>query len=744
MARNLGDAFVQIRANMARLGPEVKAGVSRIKESVNVGTKLDTAKLRVQLAEIDGKDATVHVKTDVDTTSLRLAAANAGGLRSTLLSLAPAAIPALGALTVATGALSSALFAGAGAGGAFGLSVGLIAKQMTDQQTKMKSLQTTLAGQQKGTEAYRQTLGKLHAEQASFSRDFGPAAAGLKNLRGAMASFVDATKPATVQVMGKALNVAASILPRLSGLSNAAAGAVGGLVDDFGRWANGPEFAGLLNFFQRTGPAAIRIFGATAGAALSGVAGVLMAFAPAALSAASGLQRGAAAFAAWGQNLPHTEGFQAFLAYAARQGPLLAALFSNVATIIGHFVAAAAPLSGPILAALIGISGAIASIPVGILTPLAVAFVAVSAAIRVANVLVAANTARLALMNGMAVASAAAQNAAAAASRVWAAGQWLVNAALSANPIGLVVVAIAALVAGFVIAYRHSATFRAIVQGALRGVAAAGRFMWTILQAALSAIASGLRRVWAAAQTLAKVGGAALRALGAAGRWLWNNAIQPAFRAIVLGVAKVIQGFANMAAAGGRLPGPLGAAFRRVSGALQAAADKARGLADSIRKIPDHHDTKVRIAVSGRQSLDAAQLAIQRMHGKTVNVYVVTHRGASSGHSSGQQRNDIGGNAAGTESWRGGATWVGEHGRELVTLPRGARVVPHVRSEHMARQAERQNGRGSMSDEVARALLEIARRPVINVEKLETRDDKEAAYALRVEQQKALTLMGGY
>jgi len=56
--------------------------------------------------------------------------------------------------------------------------------------------------------------------------------------------------------------------------------------------------------------------------------------------------------------------------------------------------------------------------------------------------------------------------AANAATKVWAATQWLLNAAMEANPIGLVVVAIAALVAGVILAYKHSDTFRTIVQKA--------------------------------------------------------------------------------------------------------------------------------------------------------------------------------------------------------------------------------------------------------------------------------------
>lgn len=41
---------------------------------------------------------------------------------------------------------------------------------------------------------------------------------------------------------------------------------------------------------------------------------------------------------------------------------------------------------------------------------------------------------------------------------------------------------------------------------------------------------------------------------------------------------------------------------------------------------------------------------------------------------------DVGANAAGTNSWRGGVTWVGEKGPELVDLPRNTRILPHKES----------------------------------------------------------------
>jgi hypothetical protein len=56
--------------------------------------------------------------------------------------------------------------------------------------------------------------------------------------------------------------------------------------------------------------------------------------------------------------------------------------------------------------------------------------------------------------------------------------QWSLNAALAANPIGAVVLAIGLLVGGFVLAWKHSETFRNIVTGALDVVKGAAMGLW--------------------------------------------------------------------------------------------------------------------------------------------------------------------------------------------------------------------------------------------------------------------------
>lgn len=59
------------------------------------------------------------------------------------------------------------------------------------------------------------------------------------------------------------------------------------------------------------------------------------------------------------------------------------------------------------------------------------------------------------------------------ATGAYTAAQWLLNAAMDANPIGLIVVAIGALVAAFVVAYNKSETFRNFIDGMWAGIKSA-------------------------------------------------------------------------------------------------------------------------------------------------------------------------------------------------------------------------------------------------------------------------------
>ena len=118
----------------------------------------------------------------------------------------------------------------------------------------------------------------------------------------------------------------------------------------------------------------------------------------------------------------------------------------------------------------------------------------------------------------------------------------LMNAAMAVNPIALVVIAIGALVGGLIWAYQNVEWFRNGVD-------------------------------------------TAFSAIGAAGRWLWNNALAPALRAIIQGFAWVVDGIAIFLDALGSIPGFEWA--RSAAAGLRGVAQSARDAAAGIRDIPD-------------------------------------------------------------------------------------------------------------------------------------------------------------
>jgi phage-related minor tail protein len=109
------------------------------------------------------------------------------------------------------------------------------------------------------------------------------------------------------------------------------------------------------------------------------------------------------------------------------------------------------------------------------------------------------------------------------------------NLMLMANPIGLVVLALVGLVAGLVIAYKRSETFREIVDKAFSAVAAAGKWMWeNVLKPAFgflmdywTAVAKAVMWAW---ENLIKPAWSALQSVISS---LWKNVLKPYFTFII-------------------------------------------------------------------------------------------------------------------------------------------------------------------------------------------------------------------
>lgn len=132
----------------------------------------------------------------------------------------------------------------------------------------------------------------------------------------------------------------------------------------------------------------------------------------------------------------------------------------------------------------------------------------------------------------------------------WTAAQWLLNAALNANPIGLVVLAIAALVAALIWAWNNSETFRNIVMGMWEGIktafSAAMAFItpiWNAFWNALKAVATAIWdtfgayfvAAWEVLKALFQAGSSIISTVWSAG---WE-----AIKTVAMAVWNAISGF---------------------------------------------------------------------------------------------------------------------------------------------------------------------------------------------------------
>lgn len=84
----------------------------------------------------------------------------------------------------------------------------------------------------------------------------------------------------------------------------------------------------------------------------------------------------------------------------------------------------------------------------------------------------------------------------AAVKKAWIAVQAALNVVMSANPIGLIVLAIAGLAVGLVVAYKRSETFRKIVNAAWEGIKNGFTAAWNWIKKQFEAFKVGLKTLW--------------------------------------------------------------------------------------------------------------------------------------------------------------------------------------------------------------------------------------------------------
>jgi phage-related protein len=261
--------------------------------------------------------------------------------------------------------------------------------------------------------------------------------------------------------------------------------------------------------------------------------------------------------------------------------------------------------------------------------------------------------------------------------------QWAFNAALAANPIGLVVIAIAALVIGLIIAYKKSETFRKIVNAAFHAV-----------QKAASVAFGWVKKNWPLILAIL-TGPIGLAVLVIAKNW---DRIKSAASAVLGWVKK------NWPLIIAFLTGPIGIAVLVIAKNWDRIKAGAANVVDWIRGIPGKlRDLAGKFRDAGGHIIGAFLDGLSRAGGFAAN-FAANVWGAIKGMinsaismingalpnsiSAGPVHIDLPDNpipylARGTRNFRGGMAVVGERGPELVGLPRGSDVFSNADSRQM-------------------------------------------------------------
>lgn len=229
------------------------------------------------------------------------------------------------------------------------------------------------------------------------------------------------------------------------------------------------------------------------------------------------------------------------------------------------------------------------------------------------------------------------------ATAAWAAIQAILNVVLTANPIGLIIIAIAALVGGIILAYKHSQTFRNIVQAAWNGIKTAAlaawnyglkfvfeaikfyimkiivpyyKFLWSVVKVVWSGIMLAIRGAWFIIRVYWALMMAQVRAiwkvfqlfwnitkpiwtaLGRLIKSVWDNTIHAAFTAIKSGLSAVQSAFRTgvnaISTIWGKLKsitkGPVSFMVNTVyMGGIRKVWEGVRGLVPGLPDIPAVH-----------------------------------------------------------------------------------------------------------------------------------------------------------
>ena len=441
---------------------ELQALISRfdgqnIDLDVNVRGEQELFVLAAEIAALDGSNISINVDADGGAGGGAAGAEKHFGRMQAMvlgiLVLLPLVAPVAAVATAGVLGLAAGLTAAAGGMGVLALGVGPTVMGMMALREEISKQQTKLQGLKEGTKDYNKTLSKITESQKNMVAQYGAAGVGLDGMANAYEKFTKKVEPKSLDLLASGFGLIERILPSLTDIFDAFAPVMGDALESMTGFVGSDEWDRVMSFFTDHGPSAFKSLLSIGGNLMKFFGRLFEAFAPFGEDFLDSIDKMTASWAEWVDGIGKSEGFKEFIDYVRVEGPKVWDLIVSMCDAIVNLGVALAPLGSMALDGFTKFFDMIANTDPGML----------------GAIVVFLGTATIGVM-ALAAASA------------------ILNVIMNANPISLVVIAIAALAAGLIYAYNNSEQFRS-------GVDRCWSFIQTCIGNAVSFIIELFRRV---------------------------------------------------------------------------------------------------------------------------------------------------------------------------------------------------------------------------------------------------------
>lgn len=458
--------------------------LAKLSSTKDIGIRVDAGAAQVALAAVqrqvtalDGKTVNIDVDANTGGFLAKMALVNAasrsagGGMgfaTTAALLLSPALIGVAAAAGAVAIAMSGALMGAAALGGALAAGVGVAVvagKPVKEAVGLYDSLQEaigTYGAKSKQAVTAQKKLNYALGEMTPAGRDAYKTV--LTGLRPALSGLAKDAQNAALPGISKGLASLVPFIKRFSPLITDLGGRFGTMAEAAGKSLNGPFWKSFQSFLTGSLPGWFTTASHVVGNFARGFASLFMGLAPTADDFAGSIERFSQKFRAWAGSGTPAAGFERFMNSAREILPKVILFVSTLWGAFSNVTIALAPLAPLMLGIIQSVASFIEGMDPAHIRGFAIAIGVWLGVMKLARITVIAIT---------------------IATKAWMVAQWLMNAAMSANPIGLIIVGLVALGAGLVLLWKKSSTFRDIVTGA-----------WTKIKGAFVAVWDWVKKNW--------------------------------------------------------------------------------------------------------------------------------------------------------------------------------------------------------------------------------------------------------